>query len=118
MTTCCDERDAAHAAQLPVQLGCIGPTDCEETEKSMSAANTASQPARRNGAPQVRTMSPTGTRPAHTATQPARLSFASKESEPELKLNLADIPRAQETLEVEGFKPTLLSRLFDLFMPK
>jgi hypothetical protein len=84
----------------------------------MSAANTASQPARRNGAPQVRPTSPAGTRPAHTATQPARLSFASKESEPELKLNLADIPRAQESLEVEGFKPTLLSRLFDLFMPK
>jgi hypothetical protein len=83
----------------------------------MSAANTASQPARRNGAPQVRATSPTtGARPAHAATQPARLSFASKESEPELKLNLADIPRAHETLEVEGFKPTLLSRLFDLFM--
>ena len=34
-----------------------------------------------------------------------------------IKINLGDIPRMQETLDIEGFKPTLLSRLFDLVAP-
>lgn len=83
----------------------------------MSAANSASQPARHGAA-----MSP-ATRPvplaqrAGAAPQPSRVGFASKESGADFKLNLADIPRAQETLDVEGFKPSLLSRLFDLLAP-
>lgn len=35
----------------------------------------------------------------------------------EVKLDLADIPRQQESMDIEGFKPTLLSRLFDLLAP-
>lgn len=35
-----------------------------------------------------------------------------------LRLNLDDIPRMPVTLEVEGLKPTLLSRLFDLCSPR
>jgi len=34
-----------------------------------------------------------------------------------LRLNLDDIPRMPVTLEVEGLKPTLLSRLLDLCSP-
>ena len=34
-----------------------------------------------------------------------------------LRLNLDDIPRMPATLEVEGLKPTLLSRLLDLCSP-
>ena len=34
-----------------------------------------------------------------------------------IRLHLADIPRVQETMDVEGFKPSLLSRLFDLIAP-
>jgi hypothetical protein len=53
-----------------------------------------------------------------TRAAPSRgLSFAPAEEEEAIKLNLGDIPRAQETLDVEGFKPTLLSRLFDLIAP-
>jgi hypothetical protein len=40
----------------------------------------------------------------------------------EIRINLADIPRmslaADVCLQVEGFKPNLLSRLVGLFMPK
>jgi len=35
-----------------------------------------------------------------------------------LRLNLDDIPRIPATLEVEGLKPTLLSRLLDLCSPR
>lgn len=38
-------------------------------------------------------------------------------NEDEFKLNLGDIPRQQESMDIEGFKPTLLSRLFDLVAP-
>lgn len=37
--------------------------------------------------------------------------------EGEFRLNLSDIPMAQDSLEVEGLKPSLLSRLFDLIAP-
>jgi hypothetical protein len=88
-----------------------------KTERSMSAANSPSPAARRNVAPTMRQPAPPQTRAAQAAAQPSRIGFASNDSEPEIKLNLADIPRAQETLDVEGFKPTLLSRLFDLISP-
>jgi hypothetical protein len=39
------------------------------------------------------------------------------DSEEEFRINLADIPRQQESMDVEGFKPSLLSRLFDLVAP-
>jgi hypothetical protein len=37
--------------------------------------------------------------------------------EDEFKLNLSDIPRQPESMDIDGFKPTLLSRLFDLVAP-
>lgn len=39
------------------------------------------------------------------------------EAEDSMRLQLGDIPRAQESLDVDGFKPSLLSRLFDLLAP-
>jgi hypothetical protein len=44
-------------------------------------------------------------------------AFVSAEVEEEFKLHLNDIPRQQETLDVEGLKPSLLSRLLDLVAP-
>jgi hypothetical protein len=62
-------------------------------------------------------------RPAATA-QPARHpvrtapSFKdSSANEDALRLNLGDLPRMDASLDVEGFKPSLLSRLFDLLSP-
>jgi hypothetical protein len=50
--------------------------------------------------------------------QPAAgFGFAEADDGDEIKINLGDIPRMQETLDIEGFKPTLLSRLFDLVAP-
>jgi hypothetical protein len=39
------------------------------------------------------------------------------EDEPEFRLHLNDIPRQRASMDVEGLKPTLLSRLFDLIAP-
>lgn len=44
-------------------------------------------------------------------------AFVSSEVEEEFKLHLNDIPRQRETLDVEGLKPSLLSRLLDLVAP-
>lgn len=44
-------------------------------------------------------------------------AFVSSEVDEEFKLHLNDIPRQRETLEVEGLKPSLLSRLLDLVAP-
>jgi hypothetical protein len=43
--------------------------------------------------------------------------FAFADHEDEFRVNLGDIPRLQESMEVEGFKPSLLSRLFGLIAP-
>lgn len=81
----------------------------------MSVAN--SQAVRRN-APSMHA-SATAQRPVARAAGGPRIGFAPKESDGEggFKINLSDldIPRSQDQLEVEGFKPSLLSRLFDLF---
>jgi hypothetical protein len=37
--------------------------------------------------------------------------------EDEFRLNLSDIPKWRESLDVEGLRPSLLSRLFDLVAP-
>jgi len=44
-------------------------------------------------------------------------AFVSSDIEEDFRLHLADIPKYQDTLDVEGLKPTLLSRLLDLVMP-
>lgn len=47
----------------------------------------------------------------------ARATTWSDDDEPEFRLNLSDIPRTRSSMHVEGLKPTLLSRLFDLVVP-
>ena len=81
----------------------------------MSAASPATSPVRRSAA--------APTRPAQSA-QPAAaraaapaFSFAASDVADEIKLHLGDIPRPQESMDVEGFKPSVLSRLLDLFAP-
>jgi len=80
----------------------------------MSAASPATSQVRRTAA----------AAPSRPVSQPARpamhaapaLAFV-ESNEDEFKLNLGDIPRQQENMDIEGFKPTLLSRLFDLVAP-
>jgi hypothetical protein len=60
----------------------------------------------RRGAPQVA-----------PAARAAAFEFSAPTGEDEIRIHLADIPRLEETMDVEGFKPTLLSRLFDLIAP-
>jgi hypothetical protein len=75
-------------------------------------------------APQIR-RTPAAAAPARPVQpQPARAAVRSTEGfafaqdhEDEFRVNLGDIPRPRETMEVEGFKPSLLSRLFDLIAP-
>jgi hypothetical protein len=66
-------------------------------DDSMSAASPATSPVRR--------------------AAPAAPAFAFAEGGDEIRLNLGDIPLQQESMDIEGFKPTLLSRLFDLVAP-
>ena len=63
-------------------------------------------------------------RPPHPQAQPhapvrqsAPVARSRPRSEEDFRLNLSDIPVAQDSLEVEGFKPSLLSRLFDVIAP-
>jgi hypothetical protein len=76
----------------------------------MSAAHSASRAVHPHAAPAARAAAP---RPARSAAP----TLNSPERSDEFKLNLADLPRSQESLEVEGFKPSLLSRLLDLVAP-
>jgi len=72
----------------------------------MSAANAATQVRRPSSAPVARAMAPAAV---------AAVGF--DDVDDEFRLNLSDIPRMRESLDVEGLKPTLLSRLLDLIMP-
>lgn len=83
----------------------------------MTAASPAAQPTRRANAP---------SRPVAPAQSPAprraaALAFENDDAD-EIRINLADVPRmslaAESSMHVEGFRPTLLSRLVGLFMPK
>jgi hypothetical protein len=76
----------------------------------MTVGSPASSQARRPAAP---------ARPAASVQHPSRMGYAlaAAAAEDELRLDLRDIPRTQLSMEVEGFKPSLLSRLFDLFAP-
>jgi hypothetical protein len=72
----------------------------------MSAATSARAPVQRSA-------SAAAPRPA-AAQQPARTPVAF--DEPGMgRLNLSDIPAISESMDVEGFKPSLLSRLMGLF---
>jgi hypothetical protein len=44
-------------------------------------------------------------------------AFISSDVDNEFKLNLGDIPRLEQTMDVEGLKPSLLSRLLELVAP-
>ena len=76
----------------------------------MTATNSSAVPTRR----------PATARPsAPIAQSPARAPAAQPfdHHEDEFRLNLSDIPVMRESMDVEGLKPTLLSRLFDLVAP-
>jgi len=81
----------------------------------MSAARSANPQVRHDAA---------GARapdPHHSARATGRrspmYSFVSSEVDEEFKLHLNDIPRRNETLDVEGLKPSLLSRLLEFVAP-
>ena len=78
----------------------------------MSAASPARSPAR-DAAP---TASPAraAQAPAAKAVKSPGFSFAGAATEDQFKLNLSDIPKVPYTMEVEGFKPSLLVRLLGL----
>jgi hypothetical protein len=80
----------------------------------MSAGHSASTQVRRTApaAPARPTQSP----PVRSTQQ---FAFAASSGDDEIRLNLADIPipRNDNEMHVEGFKPSLLSRLLDLVMP-
>ena len=79
----------------------------------MSAGHSASTQVRRTAA----------AAPARQTQTPARstsqFAFAAASGDDEIRLNLGDIPipRQDNEMHVEGFKPSLLSRLLDLVMP-
>jgi hypothetical protein len=77
----------------------------------MSAASHAPAQVRRTtaAAPQVSA--------AQAARAAPAFAFSAPSGEDEIRIHLADIPRPEESMDVEGFKPTLLSRLFDLIAP-
>ena len=80
----------------------------------MSAGQSASTQVRRT-APAA----PARSTHAAVARTTQQFAFAATSADDEIRLNLSDIPRIQPDTEmrVEGFKPTLLSRLLDLVMP-
>ena len=80
----------------------------------MSAANAANTQVRRPVAP-TRTAAAPVARPTMQAASAAALAF--DDHDEDFRLNLSDIPLQRESLDVEGLKPTLLSRLLDLVMP-
>jgi hypothetical protein len=53
---------------------------------------------------------------AQAAAKPAFAQLLAAHTEEELKLQLDDLPKISTSLHVEGLKPTLLSRIFGLFI--
>ena len=80
----------------------------------MSAGHSASPQVRRTAAP-----APARPTQAPLARNTAQFAFAAASGDDEIRLNLSDIPlvRQDDEMHVEGFKPSLLSRLLDLVMP-
>lgn len=44
-------------------------------------------------------------------------SFVSADVGDGIRINLSDIPRFEESMDIEGLQPSLLSRLFDFVAP-
>jgi hypothetical protein len=80
----------------------------------MTAATSASAPARRAATP-TRPSSASVARPTAAAQVAAAVAF--DQHDDEFRINLSDIPRMRESMEVDGLRPSLLSRLFDLIAP-
>jgi hypothetical protein len=80
----------------------------------MSAGQSASTQIRRTAA-----AVPARPTQAPLARNTQQFALAAAAADDEIRLNLSDIPQMQPDTEmrVEGFKPTLLSRLLDLVMP-
>lgn len=55
-------------------------------------------------------------RPCHGPARRAR-SCAGGAADDALVLRLDDLPRIQESMDIEALKPSLLSRMLDLFAP-
>jgi hypothetical protein len=80
----------------------------------MSAGHSASTQVRRT-APAA----PARQHQAPLARSTQQFAFAAAGNDDEIRLNLSDIqlPPPDTAMHVEGFKPSLLSRLLDLVMP-
>ncbi len=79
----------------------------------MTSASSAN-PQARHSIPAGRSQSPA---PRAAAKSAPMYAFVSSEVDDEFKLHLGDIPMQRDTLDVEGLKPSLLSRLLDLWAP-
>lgn len=81
----------------------------------MTPANPANAPLRR---PTVPTREAAQAPVSRAAMQAAPImAMAGFENDDEFRLDLRDIPRLRESMDVDGLKPSLLSRLFDLVAP-
>jgi hypothetical protein len=80
----------------------------------MSAGHSASTQVRRT-APAA----PARTTQAPPARRTGQFAFAAASGDEEIRIHLGDVqlPPPDTEMHVEGFKPTLLSRLLDLVMP-
>jgi hypothetical protein len=80
----------------------------------MSAGHSASTQVRRT-APAA----PARTTQAPPARSTGQFAFAAASGDEEIRIHLGDVqlPPPDTEMHVEGFKPTLLSRLLDLVMP-
>lgn len=78
----------------------------------MSAGHSAATQVRRPAQAAPATKAP-------LARNTGQFAFAAASGDDEIRLHLADIqmPPPDTEMKVEGFKPTLLSRLLDLVMP-
>jgi hypothetical protein len=82
----------------------------------MSAASPVQTQVRRNAAA-APSRSPQPQPQARPAVPPQAIDFFTPRGEEEIRLNLSDIPVMRGTLDVEGFKPSVLSRLLELVAP-
>jgi hypothetical protein len=89
----------------------------------MSAASPAQTQVRRTAtaapsrAPQAAPQQQAAPAPVRQAANSQAFDFSTPKGDEEIRLNLSDLPVMRGTLEVEGFKPSLLSKLFDLIAP-